>query len=222
MPDPNSQGAAEQNQHLQEPKVQLPTLIEFLALGGRRAAASPEVGRVTQDLTGIPAEQSRDLSRGCCLGWKLGSLLNCFPGMCWIISSCRGLWDGIFLNWKGWWNNTPVLRTREQTVPVSYSWQILNQNLDEEEAEKASSFIKLQLMKESHFHIIDQCDGWFPSLIVINVHKATEKWSACTCLNLFIFILFLYLRFTMIYMQLISKFSKTVFWTEVGITNTKL
>lgn len=33
------------------------------------------------------------------------------------------------------------------TVPKSYSWQILNQNMDEEGAEKVSSFIELQLMK---------------------------------------------------------------------------
>lgn len=36
------------------------------------------------------------------------------------------------------------------TVPVSYSWQILNQSLDEEEAEKASSFYKAATNEKHH------------------------------------------------------------------------
>lgn len=36
------------------------------------------------------------------------------------------------------------------TVHVTHSWQILNQNLDQEEAESASRYIELQLMNKKH------------------------------------------------------------------------
>lgn len=36
------------------------------------------------------------------------------------------------------------------TVPVSYSWQILNQNLDEEETEKVSSFYETSTNEKHH------------------------------------------------------------------------
>lgn len=61
------------------------------------------------------------------------------------------------------------------TVPVSYSWQILNQNLDEEETEEVSSFMKLQLMKNITLPKSDfnKCTESYRELIHLHLSQLT-------------------------------------------------